>query len=146
VRVEPEGALPDARQPGGERVAAGERRRGPHPDEAERLVTALILMTERNFYDFMNPELRGRARGDYYEHEAVLAAAIAADRGEIADALAPRLVAATVVSGVREVYASYEAQPAAARTPSPDDLLELIDRVIAFARTGVRALDTERPG
>jgi len=87
-----------------------------------------------------NPELRGRARGTYYEHEAVLAAAIAADRGQVPDALAPRLVATTVVSGVREVYASYEALPAAG-TPSPDDLLGLIDRVIAFARTGVQALD-----
>ena len=56
----------------------------------------------------------------------------------------PRLVAVTVVSGVREVYASYEAQPAA-HTPSPDDLLELIDRVIAFARAGARTLDTVRP-
>lgn len=91
-----------------------------------------------------NPELRGRARGAYYEFEVALAAAIAADRGEVADALAPRLVAATVVSGVREVYASYEAQPAA-HTPSPDDLLALIDRVIAFARAGARTLDTERP-
>lgn len=90
------------------------------------------------------PELRGRARGAYYELEGVLAAAIAADRGEFADALAPRLVAVTVVSGVREVYASYEAQPAA-HAPSPDDLLALIDRVIAFARAGVRTLDAERP-
>jgi AcrR family transcriptional regulator len=92
-----------------------------------------------------NPELRGRARGTYYEHEAVLAAAIAGDRGEPADALAPRLVATTVVAGVREVYASYDAQPDAG-PPSPDDLLALIDRVIAFVRTGVRALDTERAG
>ena len=91
-----------------------------------------------------NPELRGRARGAYYEHEAVLAAAIAAERGEVADALAPRLVATTVVSGVREVYASYEARPTD-HAPSPDDLLALIDRVIAFARTGAEALDTEPP-
>jgi AcrR family transcriptional regulator len=60
-----------------------------------------------------NPELRGRSRGADYEHE---------------------------VSGVREVYASYEARPAA-RAPSPDDLLALVDDVIAFARTGVRAFD-----
>lgn len=83
------------------------------------------------------------SRRTYDAHEGVLAAAVAADRGEVAHALAPRLVATTVVSGVREVYASYEAQPTA-RTPSPDDLLALIDRVIAFARAGVRALDTER--
>jgi AcrR family transcriptional regulator len=88
-----------------------------------------------------NPELRGRSRGAYYEHESVLAAAIAAERGEVADALAPRLVATTVVAGVREVYASYEARPAAG-TPSRHDLLALIDRVLAFARTGARALDT----
>jgi AcrR family transcriptional regulator len=82
-----------------------------------------------------NPELRGRSRGAYYEHEGVLAAAIGAERGEVADALAPRLVATTVVAGVREVYATYEAQPA-----SPEELLALIDRVIAFARTGAAAL------
>ena len=86
-----------------------------------------------------NPELRGRSRAADYEHERLLAAAVAADRGEVADALAPRLVAATVVSGVREVYASYEARPGA-RAPSPDALLALVDDVIAFARTGVEAL------
>ena len=91
-----------------------------------------------------NPELRGRSRSDYYELESILATAIAADRGELAEALAPRLVATTVIAGVREVYASYEAKPAAG-PPSPDDLLALIDRVIAFARTGATALDTERP-
>jgi AcrR family transcriptional regulator len=90
-----------------------------------------------------NPELRGRSRSADYEHEAVLAAAVATDRGQVADALAPRLVATTVVSGVREVYASYEAQPAS-HAPSPDTLLALVDQVIAFARTGVQALDTER--
>ncbi len=92
-----------------------------------------------------NPELRGRARSAYHELESVVAAAIAAERGEVAHALAPRLVAITVVSGVREVYASHEAQPGTS-TPSKDDLLALIDRVIAFARAGARTLDSERPG
>ncbi|HEY6890943.1 MAG TPA: TetR family transcriptional regulator [Solirubrobacter sp.] len=87
-----------------------------------------------------NPELRGRSRGAYYEFERVLASAIAAERGELADALTPRLVAVTVVSGVREVYASYEAHPAT-HAPSVDELLALVDRVIAFARAGVQALD-----
>jgi hypothetical protein len=64
-------------------------------------------------------------------------ATIAAERGE----LAPRLVATTVVAGVREVYAGYEARPAAG-APSLDDLLALIDRVLEFARTGAEALDT----
>lgn len=86
------------------------------------------------------PELRARARGAYYEFEGVLAAAVAAERGEVPDALAPRLVAATVVSGVREIYAAYEAQPAARRA-SPEDLLALVDDVIAFARAGAAALD-----
>lgn len=90
-----------------------------------------------------NPDLRSRSRGAYYEPESVLAAAIAEDRGEDGDALVPRLVAATVVSGVREVYASYES---AERAPSPRDLLALIDRVIAFARAGAAAVTGEQPG
>ena len=100
----------------------------------------------RSELTLQNPELRGRARAANYQHEGVLAAAIAADRGEVADALAPRLVATAVVSGVREVYASYEAQPTT-HTPSPDNLLTLVtfDRVLTCARTGIHALDTERP-
>ena len=60
-----------------------------------------------------NPELRGRARGAYYEYEGSSRRPSPPTAARSADALAPRLVATTVVSGVREVYASYEAQPAA---------------------------------
>jgi len=52
----------------------------------------------------------------------------------------PDVRCADVLVGVAaQRQAQYEARPGA-RAPSPDDLLVLIDRVIAFARTGVQAL------
>jgi AcrR family transcriptional regulator len=108
--------------------------------ERSRLYWRQRLLRSRLILD--NPELRGRARSNYFEHERVLAAALAAERGEAPGALAPRLVAATVISGVREVYATYEARAGEA-APAPEDLLALVDRVLAFARTGVGALDAD---
>jgi AcrR family transcriptional regulator len=82
------------------------------------------------------PELRGRARSGYYEFERVLADAIGKDIGQTGNALIPRLAALTAVIGLRELYESDEAQ-ALGSAPTGPELLVLVDRVIAFARTGV---------
>lgn len=82
------------------------------------------------------PELRGRARAGYYEFEQVLAAAIGEDLGQTGNALIPRLAAVTAVMGLRELYESDEAH-AIGPDPGVADLLELVDRVIDFARAGL---------
>jgi hypothetical protein len=84
------------------------------------------------------PELRGRARAGYYEFERTLAYAIGHDVGQPGNALTPRLAALAAVAGLREIYETEEA-----RSLSPpltaSDLLALVDRVIAFVRSGIEA-------
>jgi len=82
------------------------------------------------------PELRGRARAGYGEFERVLADEIGRDLGQPGTALAPRLAALTAVTGLRELYETEEARSLSS-PPLAADLLELVDRVIAFARTGL---------
>jgi AcrR family transcriptional regulator len=84
------------------------------------------------------PELRGRARAGYYQFERVLSGAIGDDLGLSGTALIPRLAALTAVTGLRELYESDEARTLEP-TPTAADLLDLVDRVIAFARAGVEA-------
>ncbi len=71
------------------------------------------------------PALRARARAGYYEYEVALAAAIG-------EGLEARLAATTVVTGLRELYETPDAQDAAF-----DELVALVDRVLAFARRGL---------
>lgn len=82
------------------------------------------------------PELRGRARAGYYELERILAEAIGEDLGQPGSALVPRLAALTTATGLRELYESDEAQGLGS-TPTADELLLLVDRVITFAEAGV---------
>ena len=82
------------------------------------------------------PELRGRARAGYHEFERVLADAIGQDMGQSGTALAPRLAALCAVTGLRELYETDEAM-ALPSPPNAADLLPLVDRVIAFARSGI---------
>jgi AcrR family transcriptional regulator len=84
-------------------------------------------------------ELRARARAGYYPHEQLIAAHIGRDLGKSADALAPRLAAVTVVTGLRELYQTYEARASAAAN-STDELLDLVDQVLAFAGAGIAAV------
>jgi AcrR family transcriptional regulator len=82
------------------------------------------------------PELRGRARAGYSEFERVLADAIGRELGQSGTALAPRLASLTAVTGLRELYETEEARSLSS-PPRASDLLALVDRVIAFARTGL---------
>jgi hypothetical protein len=90
-------------------------------------------------------ELRARARAGYYSHEQIIAAHIARDLCKSADALAPRLAAVTVVTGLRELYQTDEAQATDAAR-STDALLVLVDRVLEFASAGITAAQQPASG
>lgn len=62
------------------------------------------------------------SRTGYHEFERPLADAIGQDLGQPGTALAPRLVALTAVTGLRELYESDEARALASR-PNAVDLL-----------------------
>jgi AcrR family transcriptional regulator len=81
-------------------------------------------------------DLRGRARAGYRDLELPIAEGIAEDLGLPADALLPRLAAATVVTGLREIYVTREGQAQARSAAS--DLSHLVDEVLAFAGAGLR--------
>lgn len=98
----------------------------------QRALRARIITAE--------PELRGRARAGYYEFERVLADAIGEDIDQSGNALIPRLAALSAVIGLREVYESDEAR-ALGGDPRAADLLALVDRVIAFGRSGLSGSD-----
>ncbi|WP_410592042.1 TetR/AcrR family transcriptional regulator [Amycolatopsis sp. lyj-23] len=80
-------------------------------------------------------DLRGRARAGYRDLELLIAAGIGEDTGRPGDALLPRLAAATVVTGLREIYVTREGQAQAKAATS--DLAGLVDQVLAFARAGL---------
>jgi AcrR family transcriptional regulator len=82
-------------------------------------------------------DLRGRARAGYRDLEQLVADGVGRDIGLPADALVPRLAATTVVVGLREIYATHEAQAVARLAMA--DLMPLVDRVLDFARAGIRA-------
>jgi class 3 adenylate cyclase len=79
--------------------------------------------------------LRARARAGYYDYEVLVAGAIAGDLGLAGDALIPRVAATAVIAGLRELYETSEANAPA----SVEELIGLVDRVIAFARAGLAA-------
>ncbi|GAB2568068.1 TetR/AcrR family transcriptional regulator [Kribbella endophytica] len=88
-------------------------------------------------------DLRGRARAAYYRYEQVIAAGVAADLDLSPDALAPRLAGITVITGLRELYETAEAQPTGRRSNAasdPEQLLALVDRVLDYARAGLSRL------
>jgi AcrR family transcriptional regulator len=106
------------------------------PDDAERvwhrraLRARLILEDDR---------LRGRVRGEHYALERVVAAGVAEDLGTTPDALAARLTALSVVTGLRELYETSEARAAEGQQPL-EALLALVDDVLRYARAGLAAL------
>ncbi|WP_344854986.1 helix-turn-helix domain-containing protein [Amycolatopsis ultiminotia] len=81
-------------------------------------------------------ELRARARAGYYPYEQLIAAHLADDLGLPADALVPRLAAATSVTGLRELYQTHEVESSDA-AESTDALIALVDQVLAFAEAGI---------
>jgi AcrR family transcriptional regulator len=83
-------------------------------------------------------ELRARARAGYFPYEQLIAAHIAADLGVPPDSLVPRLAAATSVTGLRELYQSYEARSSGV-TESTNALIALVDSVLAFTEAGIEA-------
>jgi AcrR family transcriptional regulator len=91
-----------------------------------------------------NDRLRGVARASYATAERILAAAIAGDLHAEPDALAPRLAAASAVTGLRELYDSREARSLGPE-PTGDDLIQLANLVIDYAIAGLAAV-TAKPG
>jgi len=86
-----------------------------------------------------NDRLRGMARASYAPAERILAAAIADDLHAEPDALAPRLAAASAVTGLRELYDSREAQSLGPE-PTGGDLIQLVNQVIDYAIAGLAAI------
>jgi AcrR family transcriptional regulator len=85
-----------------------------------------------------NDRLRGVARASYAPAERILAAAIADDLHVEPDTLAPRLAAATAVTGLRELYDSREARSLGPE-PTGADLIQLVNRVIDYSIAGLAA-------
>ena len=85
-----------------------------------------------------NDRLRGMARASYAPAEHILAAAIADDLHAEPDALAPRLAAASAVTGLRELYDSREARSLGPE-PTAGDLIQLVNQVIDFTIAGLAA-------
>jgi len=90
-----------------------------------------------------NDRLRGLARASYAPAERVLAAAIAGDLRVEPDTLAPRLAAASAVTGLRELYDSREARSLGPE-PTGAGLIQLVNQVIDYATAGLAGID--RPG
>src|SRR6267154_3023172 len=74
-----------------------------------------------------NDRLRGMARASYAPAERILAAAIADDLHAEPDTLAPRLAAASAVTGLRELYDSREARSLGPE-PTGGDLIQLVNQ------------------
>ena len=91
-----------------------------------------------------NDRLRGLARASYAPAERILAAAIAGDLHVQPDALAPRLAAATAVTGLRELYDSRDARSLGPE-PTGADLIQLVNQVIDYAIAGLSKPSSSRP-
>src|SRR5580658_280060 len=91
-----------------------------------------------------NDRLRGLARASYAPAERILAAAIAGDLRVAPDTLAPRLAAATAVTGLRELYDSREARSLGPE-PTGADLIQLVNQVIDYAVAGLAAATAVAP-
>ena len=86
-----------------------------------------------------NDRLRGLARASYAPAERILAAAIAGDLHVEPDTLAPRLAAASAVTGLRELYDSREARSLGPE-PTGADLIQLVNQVIDYATAGLAGI------
>jgi AcrR family transcriptional regulator len=86
-----------------------------------------------------NDRLRGVARASYAPAERIVAAAIADDLHVEPGTLAPRLAAASAVTGLRELYDSHEARSLGPE-PAGADLIRLVNQVIDYAIAGLAAV------
>ncbi len=86
-----------------------------------------------------NDRLRGLARASYAPAERILAAAIAGDLHVEPDTLAPRLAAASAVTGLRELYDSREARSLGPE-PTGAGLIQLVNQVIDYATAGLAGI------
>jgi AcrR family transcriptional regulator len=86
-----------------------------------------------------NDRLRGLARASYAAAERILAVAIADDLHVEPDTLAPRLAAASAVTGLRELYDSREAQSLGPE-PTGGDFIRLVNHVIDYTIAGLAAV------
>jgi AcrR family transcriptional regulator len=91
-----------------------------------------------------NDRLRGLARASYAPAERILAAAIAGDLHVEPDTLAPRLAAASAVTGLRELYDSREARSLGPE-PTGAHLIQLVNQVIDYATAGLAAVTPDPP-
>jgi AcrR family transcriptional regulator len=87
-----------------------------------------------------NDRLRGLARASYAPAERILTAAIAGDLHVEPDTLAPRLAAASAVTGLRELYDSREARSLGPE-PTGAGLIQLVNQVIDYATAGLAGID-----
>jgi AcrR family transcriptional regulator len=95
------------------------------------------LLRLRHQVTTADPELQARVRGSDLRIEQTLAGGIARDLDLPPDALAPRLAASAVVTGIRTIT---EPLLSDQDLPSAEDTLILVDHTIAFARAGLGAL------
>src|SRR5580658_5793239 len=89
-----------------------------------------------------NDRLRGVARASYTPAERILAAAIADDLHVEPGTLAPRLAAASTVTGLRELYDSHEAR-SLGPDPAGADLIPLVNQVIDYTIAGLAAVHAD---
>ena len=101
-------------------------------DEGRELLRLRHQVTESD------PELQARLHGSDLRIDRTLAAGIAQDLGLPTDALAPRLAAAAVVTGMRTIT---EPVPRGEheRPASAEKTLALVDHTLDFARAGLGA-------
>ncbi len=90
-----------------------------------------------------NDRLRGLARASYAPAERILAAAIAGDLRVEPDTLAPRLAAASAVTGLRELYDTREARSLGPE-PTGADLIQLVNQVIDYATAGLAGISPRK--
>ena len=89
-------------------------------------------------------QLQHHERRLMVQAEGLLARAIAADLGQTADALEPRMVAAALLATFHVLGADRDAAIAGDRALSPGEALPALDRALLFVGAGVRAL--QEPG
>jgi len=102
-------------------------------DDSSDLLRLIHTVTEAN------PDLGMRVRGSDLRLESMLTIGIAEDLGLPHDALAPRLAAATVMSGIRTVTNPLLTDEHGSG-PSGEEVLVLLDKSMAFARAGLEKL------
>lgn len=86
-----------------------------------------------------DPFLRAKGRASYVEYERLISEALASELGVRPESIAPRLTAATLMTGLREIYETYES-PQSGSASATAQRHALVDQVFAYAEAGLAAL------